>query len=1245
MSGFSKERDRESRPSMDSKQIMDSLTDHIALYNSSSSSPNPNPNPRTAILRWFSALSVHNRRACLTVVDLDFTELLLQMRGRLETHGHGFFLVLPDIPSSPSRPSLPSLCFRRSRGLLARTSASDGIEPRISDSVRLFSSRDGEDRSVLGPIDSVTVSEEFVEDVDGFLATMDAVSHGGFLGGDENISWCPWEELSWLKVKGFYSLEAFVVNRLELALRMSWSCNCGGKKRAVVRMKDKVMEAAVGLAGNVFWRKKGCLDWWDGLDPGVRKKMILTFLGKAAQPLANEIVKGTNGISKDEQWFFNIGVKQPLRYGPTTSHKRLNRSLSRSDQDFFCGIVPASVSSKPPHLVNTLNGLSVLMEISSIILAVQHTELDNEKLFFSTLGSVRTVSDFILRRMRGTLMMVSIDHAKHELLGDANRNVSYVKTKEKAEVGCRRGNNQSHNMKGMNHVPKPSMVDGALQKPVVTRAHGSACTLDRSSMPCHQINHFSKRGNGKLSESCNCIREKDRSQGVDSSGMEMEHSIGLAKHKVTTTRKKKGRKRTKAKKSYLETGQDTASNAALDIREAVSSSISVKSEPAVPFSSASTTTILADEFSVEDGHSENTCCNTSVIEDKIEAAIAIQKDSIFVSTGGTSDAGVECFQNPDKSEGQNVAMRASVCPEGEGISHTTLPGPSIESMKICCDRNNQSIVNESTNQSVNESTSEPVPSLEKNVVSEKDSIQSGGNNCFIHNHSSSNGNTYSSSNGNTSYEWPSVAPLHFPPIDLQRIPAATDRLHLDVAHNWPNHPRQPIFTSRHHVRNPSFENGCSRVITSSTLPMSLDWPPVVRNVSRLVQPVSCNYDSAYTPRLHSSFLGMTAHGMQVNGMINEGERRYPGDFIDSCSLKIGSDLVDDNENQWISEEESDMHTLSGGDYNQFFGGGVMYWNASDHGGSGFSHPPSHSSEDGSWAWHEDDLNRAIDDMVGKPVMSSSYSTGGLASPLSASFESPFDLGSGHQPVGYILSGNDVNGKLLQTSQTGADVHQDKGPGSVNKSSCGSEGATGDSLPYPILRPIIVPKISRGSRSEFMLSRDLKSPCIATGRRELSRIKRPPSPVVLCVSQSPRPPPPSPVGDSRKQRGFPTVRSGSSSPRQWGIRNWYNDGAKFEEAHICLDGPEVFWPHWGNKGLATTPIIQPLSGPLLQEQMIAISQLPRDHEHPDVTLPVQPPEVSDCPIQKSSLSLMHGLLHEEIESFCKQVSVFILLLHL
>lgn len=144
----------------------------------------------------------------------------------------------------------------------------------VSDSLLLFGSRD---ENVL---DSVTFSEDLIADVDGFVKLMDEVSGGRFLRGDEGGLAEEWKEMSWLKDKGYYSLEELVANQVEVVLRRSWGAVSGKKGKGKVK-------GGAAAGESVFWRKKGCVDWWTGLDPGRRKEFCLGFLGKAAKSLVN----------------------------------------------------------------------------------------------------------------------------------------------------------------------------------------------------------------------------------------------------------------------------------------------------------------------------------------------------------------------------------------------------------------------------------------------------------------------------------------------------------------------------------------------------------------------------------------------------------------------------------------------------------------------------------------------------------------------------------------------------------------------------------------------------------------------------------------------------------------------------------------------------------------------------------------------------------------------------------------------
>lgn len=156
----------------------------------------------------------------------------------------------------------------------------------IRDSVRLFSSKEGEsvrDCSCESScLDTVSFGEGFVSDVGMFVDAMDKVSDSRFLVSDWGELGSDWVEFDWLKAKGYYSMGAFVANRVELALRLAW-LNCNGGKKRGVKLKEKA--SSVGVAANVYWRKKGCIDWWEKLEVEVKRKTLLMVLGKSAKSL------------------------------------------------------------------------------------------------------------------------------------------------------------------------------------------------------------------------------------------------------------------------------------------------------------------------------------------------------------------------------------------------------------------------------------------------------------------------------------------------------------------------------------------------------------------------------------------------------------------------------------------------------------------------------------------------------------------------------------------------------------------------------------------------------------------------------------------------------------------------------------------------------------------------------------------------------------------------------------------------
>lgn len=94
-----------------------------------------------------------------------------------------------------------------------------------------------------------------------------------------------------------------------------------------------------------------------------------------------------------------------------------------------------SPSDKLSSIFHSFNRLLVICEISTMLLAFDHGQFNEEALFFSSLESVSTISDRLLRRLRGLLMVVSLDFTKLELLEDLSSTKSEKKPKKKSVSG------------------------------------------------------------------------------------------------------------------------------------------------------------------------------------------------------------------------------------------------------------------------------------------------------------------------------------------------------------------------------------------------------------------------------------------------------------------------------------------------------------------------------------------------------------------------------------------------------------------------------------------------------------------------------------------------------------------------------------------------------------------------------------------------------------------------------------------
>lgn len=163
----------------------------------------------------------------------------------------------------------------------------------------------------------------------------------------------------------------------------------------------------------------------------------------------HEILKEATSVLEDEMWLFSAGVEHPVRYNHNMKMQRTIPSVA-AKAEFGLIITPASLFGKPSSLANAFNSLLVLQDIIMMILSCHHGEYDKGELFFSKLGSVCTISDCILRKLRGFLKVVSLDYTKLELLGEGIEKSLPNKSKEKLGACSRRKKGRPRNMKRVN---------------------------------------------------------------------------------------------------------------------------------------------------------------------------------------------------------------------------------------------------------------------------------------------------------------------------------------------------------------------------------------------------------------------------------------------------------------------------------------------------------------------------------------------------------------------------------------------------------------------------------------------------------------------------------------------------------------------------------------------------------------------------------------------------------------------------
>lgn len=101
-----------------------------------------------------------------------------------------------------------------------------------------------------------------------------------------------------LQVQGYYSVAAFIANKLEISI---WSCynfSIGTKRSSKNSWSSKTNESlrsnripgrcidvleSAALAQSLQCRKRGCVDWWDRVGSDVREKSVRSALVAATK--------------------------------------------------------------------------------------------------------------------------------------------------------------------------------------------------------------------------------------------------------------------------------------------------------------------------------------------------------------------------------------------------------------------------------------------------------------------------------------------------------------------------------------------------------------------------------------------------------------------------------------------------------------------------------------------------------------------------------------------------------------------------------------------------------------------------------------------------------------------------------------------------------------------------------------------------------------------------------------------------
>lgn len=1327
---------------MGTSQLLDALTDHLALYHreiSRAQTPDSKGAVRNKVLEWMAVLSAEQRQTTMTISDRNWVAIVLQMHKRLKKEGAGYFFLLTDVleadpvdiaknevskscahslseqelelkkvrkshksrkrvkaqPSSTSgnksyqdsATGLPGLCFRKAKGLLARLDEQQAAGELLSQNLEFFTSEDTTAAEGLNYLDTVSVSVDLLKNLDQFLAIMDTITHGEFLTTVAGRSSSPWEELPWLKAMGYYSLPAFVANKLELAVWSAWF-QAEGSRRPSRNLAREFRKTGRSVqtgpndvsASLVCRRNKGFTDWWAKLPKDVQSRALRYAVARAAKVEVLEAVKASRSPVNRRKASKAQGIITEETY------------LSETDFEQWC---PRSIQ-KEGVFGSLMAGLDAIRKLTSsslapLLLAMSEgADVTQATEFFwlphSSLDSADTLQGHVTRSVGNALKKVMVKSMELDLLKNESCASHPASSRSTDTEGkAKRDNRRKKIQKSVHSKVQRQLGDEAVQtssglsQEQLGNHHMRASTVgNKHETPEKHYDHeqVEERSLNRTPIDKKQAKKKKHGRAKLKAVKESSHSITVNEGIENPSCKLEGGQK-------LET-RDCSDGLAyaksvLDLSHADCSSQGLLlSGNQTAFCAEHCPNVLT--VATHPQHLELTANEVSTVK----AAFLSSTDSHCIADNIHKNV-FKSLDNHSSEEG----MQIEILDERSTQTEISLDSPpKTAAMSSSTETNCKEFVSAvSVKESMEEggislaggNTHTMVPDMGREVSSEVNNVSTP--KLFPRSLCSSPMicDSYSHLEGlkrervqtaqtptfvlSTAHEWPGITQVRLPRGRSQIMPPATERLHLDVSRNWQQRLQASRMPLRSSILMQQSSSGSNPKRSNSVQNgyMNLDCSPIFPTGYNLAQNRGFSFgyieEPGFIPLSQTSFpSAFTGPDFNVLSRAQDESKhddRTPEDTDYDDSNYFSGDF-DDHEGYLISEEEGerqflDLNLRSEGDYNQIFGGGVMYWNTADYGGMGYSRPPSLSSEDSSWARHEANLSIMVDDFVGLSPMSGTFAN--VASPNLVSTSPPtaaYDPGFEHNTINAIpraglpVSGNENSGNFSPLIPTGlsAKSEDDQAKGPIVVGTIGAlDGPASDIATRPVLRPIIVVRDSsrQGSVSESVRRQDARSPHVPRRSREMPRQRRPPSPILRCVPPAPPPPPPSPVGGFGKRKGLTTVRSGSSSPRRWGLTNCSNK-EDLDGPFFISEAPEAVANSWRSRNITSTSPMHPFSRALLRERLIAIPPLAVGQDHPDVALPMQTSLLYNSnPSLQSSITRLHSILHEEIEGFCKQVA--------